>query len=100
MRRNQFTVDAESVQGNADATVVFKALKVREVREYIADPAQNDTTLLQSHILSWSGIVDDDNHEMPSPADEPDIVGELYVHERLGIVELLFQGPDGPQAKN
>jgi len=99
MRRNQFTVDAESVQGVAGAEVTFKALKVREVREYRSTD-MTDQELLARHVVAWSGIVDDDLNELPSPADEPGILGELYVHEQLELARLLFQGPDGENAKN
>jgi hypothetical protein len=98
-RRSQFTVDAESVQGNAGATATFKSLKVREVREY-RETEMTDADLLQQHVLSWSGFVDDQGKALPSPADEPGILGELYVHEQLALSRLLFQGPDGPDAKN
>jgi hypothetical protein len=99
MRRNQFTVDAESVQGNEGAEVTFKALKVRTIREY-RETEMTDRDLLEKHIVSWSGIVDDDDKELPNPTDEPGILGELYVHEQVALARLLFQGPDGPEAKN
>lgn len=99
MRRNQFTVDAESVQGNAGAEVAFKALKVREVREY-RETAMTDAELLATHVASWTGIVDDEGHELPSPADEPGILGELYIHEMQEMTRLLLQGPMGESAKN
>lgn len=95
MRRNQFTVDAESVQGNAGAEVTFACLKVRELREWRDDPEQNDTTLLRDHIVSWRGIVGDDDE----PLGDVD-VGELYLHEQRALVGLLLLGPDGPAAKN
>lgn len=95
MRRNQFVVDAESVQGNAGATVTFRCLRVRELREWRDDPEQNDTTLLRDHLVGWEGIVDDDG--APLPAED---VGELYLHEQREMVRLLLQGPDGPNAKN
>jgi len=99
MRRNQFTVDAESVQGNADAEVTFRCLKVREVKEY-RSTEMTDAELLARHVIAWSGIVDDEGNEYPSPVDEPGILGELYVHEQLELARLLFQGPDGENAKN
>jgi hypothetical protein len=95
MRRNQFLVSAESVQGNAEAAVTFRCIRVREMREWRDDPAQNDTTLLQEHLVAWDGIVDDDGE--PIPVDN---VGELYLHEQRALVTLLFGGPDGPNAKN
>ena len=98
-RGSQFTVDAESVQGNEGATVTFRALKVREVNEY-RTTEMTDADLLRSHVLSWSGFVDDEGRELPSPADEPDVLGELYVHEQLALSRLLFQGPLGDSAKN
>ena len=99
MRRNQFTIDAESVQGNAGAEVTFKALKVREVRAYRATD-MTDHELLAEHVVAWSGIVDDKDKELPNPADEPEVLGELYIHEQLELARLLFAGPDGEHAKN
>lgn len=99
MRRNQFTCSAESIQGNADATVTFRALKVREVREY-RETSMTDSDLLREHVLSWVGIQDDNGADLPSPADDPDALGELYIHEQQALAAMLFMGPDGPQAKN
>jgi hypothetical protein len=99
-RRNRFTVDAESVQGNAGATVTFRCITMGEVQEFNDVDEVTDRVMLQRHILSWSGIVDDDDHEMPNPTDEPDILGALYVHEQRALVRLLWAGPDGPDAKN
>jgi hypothetical protein len=99
MRRNQFTVDAESVQGNEGATVTFRALKVRTIREY-RETEMTDADLLEAHIISWSGIVDDDGKDLPRPVDGKAVLGELYVHEQVALARLLFQGPDGPEAKN
>ena len=98
-RRGSFTVDAESVQGNPGAEVTFRALKVREVNEY-RNSTQTDEDLLQAHVVSWSGILDDDGHELPSPEDEPGALGELYVHEQFALARLLFAGPDGLSVKN
>jgi len=72
MRRTTFTIDASSVQGNEGAEVTFRALKVRE----------------------------DSGKPLPSPADDPDVLGELYVHEQLALARLLFSGPDGDSVKN
>ena len=98
-RRNQFVVDAESVQGNEGATVTFHCMKVREMNEYRTTD-QTDEDVLRDHVVTWSGIVDDDGHELPSPKDEPGAIGELYLHEQRALVRLLFQGPDGENAKN
>ena len=49
-RRSQFTVDAETIQGNEGATVTFKALRVREMREYRATE-MTDRDLLEAHVL-------------------------------------------------
>ena len=98
-RRGQFTVDAESVQGIAGATVAFRCLKVGTVNAY-RTTEMTDADLLEKHVVAWSGIVDDDDKDMASPADDPAVLGELYVHEQLAMVRLLFQGPDGDSAKN
>jgi len=95
MRRNQFVCDAESVQGEAGATVTFRCLRVREMREWREDVQQNDETLLRDHLVAWEGIVDDQGEPLPI-----DGAGELYMHEQRALVTLLLQGPDGPEAKN
>lgn len=99
MRRNQFTVDAESVQGNADAKVTFKALKVGQHREYLTTK-MTDLELLKAHLLGWAGIVGDDEKPLPSPEDQPDILDELYLQEVVSFVKLLFKGPDEDGPKN
>jgi len=99
-RRNQFVVDAESVQGIAGAEVVFSCMRVREWREWRDDAETTDSDLLTDHLVSWSGFVDDAGAELPQPKDEPGIVGELYIHEQRALVLLLLAGPDGESAKN
>ena len=99
MSRNQFVVSAESVQGNAGAEVTFKALKMREVREY-RTLGISDGEVLKEHLMSWSGFVDDNDKALPSPADDPEVLGELYLHEQQALARLLFQGPDEENAKN
>jgi hypothetical protein len=59
-----------------------------------------DSDLLKRHVLSWSGIIDDNGKDLPSPADDPEVLGELYLHEQVALAGLLFLGPDGPNAKN
>jgi len=98
-RRSQFTVNAEAIQGNIGAEVTFRALKVGEAREY-RETSMTDQGLLEKHILSWSGFVDDKGNELPCPTDDLSIWDELYVHERIALVHLLYQGPDGDSAKN
>ena len=100
MRRAQFTVNAESVQGNVGAEATFRCLKVREWREWRDDPASTDEDLLKAHLVGWQGFQGDAGADLPSPADEPAIVGELYIHEQRELVRLLLQGPDGENAKN
>ena len=99
-RRNQFTVDAESVQGEAGAEATFSCITIREWREWRDDPKTTDEDLLSEHLVTWSGFVDDEGAELPSPKDEPLIVGELYIHEQRALVLLLLAGPDGESAKN
>jgi len=98
-RRRTFTVDASDVQGIEGAEVTFRALKVRTLREY-RETAMTDRELLQQQIDSWSGFIDDAGKPLPSPADDPDVLDELYIHEQAAILRLLFQGPDGASAKN
>jgi hypothetical protein len=98
-RRSTFTVDASEVQGIEGAEVVFRALKVREFKEY-RSTEMTDDDLLAQHLVSWSGFVDDNDKPLPSPADDPGVLGELYLHERSELARLLFQGPDGASAKN
>ena len=56
--------------------------------------------LIADHVISWSGILGDNGKELPSPADDPEVLGELYLHEKNELIRLLFQGPDGVDAKN
>jgi len=100
MRRSSFTVDAESVQGTAGASVTFRKITVGERERYLKDPTYNDAQIVGDHIIDWSGIVDDDGHEIPSPQVEPGVTASLYVDELRALVMLLFQGPEGEHAKN
>lgn len=97
-RQTTFTVDAESVQGIAGASITFRALKVGEWRTYIST-SQTDADLVRDHVLTWT-LVDDEGNQMPDPQDEPDILNDLYIHEQQAIVRLLLQGPGGESAKN
>ena len=99
-RRSTFTVDAESVQGNAGATVTFQRITWGERDRYLNDPDYGDAAMLSEHIVDWHGIEDDDGNEIPSPKDEPGVVAVLYVDEVTALIRLLFQGPSGESAKN
>jgi len=99
-RRNQFTVDAESVQGNAGAEVTFSKITIGQRGHYLSDPDYGDADMLRDHIIDWHGIEDDEGREIPSPKDEPGVVAVLYIDELTALVRLLFQGPDGENAKN
>ena len=99
-RRNQFTVDAESVQGNEGAKVTFKLITLGTRDRYLNDPEYTDLDLLSEHILDWEGIEDDDGHVMPSPKDEPGLVATLYLDEVNELVRLLFQGQRKESPKN
>ena len=90
MRRNQFTVSAESVQGNADATVTFHGLTVAEYDEWFNPLTRTtDMDVLRSHLASWEKFEDDEGHELPNPPD----VGALYMHEVKELCRLLLRGP-------
>jgi len=98
-RRNQFTVDAESVQGNPGAEVTFKALLAGTVREYRETP-MTDYELVKQHLVGWKGMVDDNDKPLPNPVDEPEILDRLYQHEVTELARLLYRGPDETSAKN
>ena len=98
-RRSTFEADAESVQGNAGATVTFRAITIGQAREY-RETSMTDDDLLRAHVLDWSGIVDDDDHALPSPKDEPGVLDALYIFERTAIARLLFTGAPVIPAKN
>jgi len=87
------------VQGNAGATVTFRALTVGEWREYRTTDL-TDVDLVRAHLLGWAGIVDDDGNELPDPVDEPEVLDALYLHEQQALARLLWQGPLGDSAKN
>ena len=98
-RRTSFTVDAESVQGNAGAEVTFHKITVGERDRYLNDPEYGDADMLRDHIIDWKGLEDDEGNEIPSPKDEPGVVAVLYVDELTALIRLLFQGQDGEHAK-
>ena len=95
-RHSQFTVDAESVQGNAGATVTFSSLLVREVDEIRAGGVR-DLDLLQAHVLHWTGFVDDEGAALPGPDEDVSVLGRLYVQEQAALVRLLLGGPDADE---
>jgi hypothetical protein len=99
-RVSTFQVDASSVQDNPGATATFKRITVGERKEYLAREDINDIDMLRSHLVSWSGIVDDSGNELPSPEHEPDAIDALYMSEMRALSRLLWQGPDGDSAKN
>jgi len=92
-------VDAEAVQGIEGATVTFSCVTVGQRQEYL-DTEMNDIDMVRAHIVSWSGIVDDNENELPSPADDPAVTKALYMHEIRELSRLLWAGPDGASAKN
>jgi len=98
-RRSTFEADAESVQGNEGATVTFQAITMDGFREYQSSPT-TEQELLVKHVVTWSGIVDDDDHALPSPADEPDVLGGLYIAEKNALLRLLLSGAPAIPAKN
>jgi beta-lactamase superfamily II metal-dependent hydrolase len=97
-RKNTFTVDASGVQGIEGATITSKAVKQGNWKLYGSDVDHGDAWFVETHVIAWEKVVDDEGHELPSPADEPGIVGELYMHEIGRIARLIAQGPDGPDA--
>lgn len=99
-RIKTFTVNADSVQPGA--TITFKTLRRREWSEW-TDPDNDkidDGAMMLSHIISWTGIQDDNGNELPSPQESPDVIGELYMHEVQAAARLLVGGPNGEHAKN
>ena len=100
-RRNAaFTVDAQQVQGNPGATVTFRAVTVGERREYLDSPDVDNVVMLQRHVVSWTGIVGNDDRELPNPADEPQAINALFMHEMNEMHRLLWLGPNGEPSKN
>jgi len=99
-RRNQFTVSAESVQGNEGATVTFKLITVGTRDRWIHDADYTDLDLLSDHLLDWHGIEDDEGHLMPSPKDEPGLTAALYIDEVSALIQLLLQGQRKDNSKN
>ena len=99
-RQNQFTVDAESVQGIEGAEATFRCMKVRVFREWRDDPDSSNRSILEQQLVSWRGFVDDAGAELPQPNDEPGVIDELYAHEQQSLVLLLLAGPKGESAKN
>ena len=98
-RRSTFIADAESVQGNKGATVTFKAITLDEWDEYVTTP-KTDRELLTERVVAWKGIVDDDDFELPSPADDQAIIGKLYTAEKDALMRLLYSGAPAIPVKN
>jgi hypothetical protein len=98
-RRSTFIAGAESVQGNKDATVTFKAITLDGWEEYRTS-TMTDRELLAEHIVAWNGIEDDDGNDLPSPADEPGILGKLYTAEKTALMSLLYTGAPAIPVKN
>jgi len=99
-RRSTFEADAESVQGNKGATVTFRAVTSDEYKEYRGDASMTDREMIVSYVIAWKGIVDDNDHELPCPADEPEIIGKLYLTELRALARLLYNGPPLLPIKN
>ncbi len=98
-RRSTFIAGAESVQGNAGATVTFRAITLDGWDDYVTSP-KTDRELLVEHVIAWKGVVDDDDNALPSPADEPGIIGRLYTAEKAALMRLLYTGAPAIPVKN
>ena len=98
-RRSTFEADAESVQGNAGATITFKAITVAEYADYRASE-ETEQELLAAHVVAWKGIEDDDGHALPNPKGKPDIIGQLYISEKNAVFRLLLAGAPPIPVKN
>jgi len=97
MRRNQFTVNAESVQGNPAATVTFRGLTVAEWEEWFNPVSRvTDADILRAHLAGWDGFEDEEGQALPNPPD----VAALYLHEVKELCRLLMRGPSETSAKN
>jgi len=99
-RRDTFKVNAVDVQGNAGAEATFRCITVGERRTYLADADRDDMDMLKAHLVSWSGFVDGSGKPLPDPEDDPDASDALYMHEGRSLARLMWQGPDGADAKN
>lgn len=97
-RINTFTVDAQSVQGIEGATITFRRMKRREWLAWRKNEDTTDDDLVDSHVVEWTGFVDENGNDLPSLKDEPEALGEVFFDETRKIVTLLIQGPDGPDA--
>jgi len=75
-------------------------ITVGDRNAYVEQADVDDITMLRSHIQSWTGIVDDHDELLPSPADDPDVIDCLYMTELRALARLMWAGPDGPDAKN
>ena len=99
-RRDTFKVNAQDVQGEPDAEVTFRCITVGERRAYLADADRDDTDMLKAHLVSWVGILDSEGNPLPNPSDKPQVIDALYMHEMRVLARLMWQGPDGADAKN
>lgn len=97
-RIHTFQINAESIQGIEDAELTCKTVKQKKWDRYIKDPDYGDSALVRDHIVGWKGIVGENDKELPSPADDPEVFSELYMYEIGRISVLVAQGPDGSDA--
>lgn len=97
-RIHTFRIDANSVQGVEGATITSKAVLRSDWKLYGESDEHGDEWFILKHVTSWSGILDANGKELPSPKDEPGALDNLYMHESGRIARLIAQGPDGPDA--
>lgn len=96
-RTHTFKVDASSILGQPGTKVTFISLKRGDWKRWKEDDSVDNADMLIQHVKAWD-LKDPKGHVMPIPKDEPGILDDWYMHEVNSLVNLLFQGPDGPEA--
>lgn len=96
-RTHTFKVDASGVVGQEKAQITFTCLKYGDWKLWKDNADVDNSDILIQHVKAWN-LKDEKGHVMPIPKDEPGILNTFYLHEVNSLANLLFQGPDGPEA--
>lgn len=89
------THKTDEIQGEG-SFVMTTSVKVKEIRAARAaadaedsDGFEDGLRMLSDHIVDWDWV-DDDGKDLPTPKDDPDVIGELTNEEAEFLAHLLI----------
>jgi len=108
-RLNTKRVATDSVQGaesyvtlrratSDESRELYKAIRKTDTPESEEAAYQAQVAFVQKHIVGWNWVWED-GLPMPSPKDDPTVIGKLSDQELKAIVDALL-GPDAATLKN